>query len=533
VKVHHLYLGAALVAAALVGCSSGGGGGSTPAVSITTTALPDGVEGLPYGSVTLAASGGNGSFSWSATGLPAGLDVSSGGVITGSPAATGAAGKQVTVTVTSGSQTAQKVLNVFVGDVVFADSFEAGSGFTTTGQWELGAPGAGVPKPSSGSRMAGTSISNGSGYALSSVVETLTSPLISIPASGATVHAGMRFDVAFDIANGPESGLRVLVDDGGVKIPVTVAAHQLSLAYTNAVTPFSGDDGWYGDVPGGGAMTTVYADLSDFEGKDVRVVFEFFGSPASSRFGAVVDDLVVEAFSIVPGTMAAGEVGVAYSETITTDGASGAVTWEVLGGSPPASISFDRSNGTFSGTPTAVGEATILLRATDADGRYATRPVTIGVTDTIVMGSGSVNLTIPPVSTGNSGNAANDTTVSTITLPQGSGKVKNVVVTVDLTHGSLRNLSIFLRSPDDIAVTLVSSFSVSGGAAYTDTVFDDAASTLITAGSEPFTGTFKPMGSLSAQNGSNASGDWRLEIRDEAVGATGTLLDWSLTVEVE
>jgi len=58
------------------------------APSITApTSLANGTEGVSYGPVTFTATGGTGSYSWSATGLPSGLVMSSGGVFSGTPAA--------------------------------------------------------------------------------------------------------------------------------------------------------------------------------------------------------------------------------------------------------------------------------------------------------------------------------------------------------------------------------------------------------------------------------------------------------------
>jgi hypothetical protein len=72
------------------------------------TSLPEGIEGLPYGVNSSAAgvsagqvSGGDGSYTWTATGLPAGLSINqSTGQITGIITATDRAGAISTVTVT-------------------------------------------------------------------------------------------------------------------------------------------------------------------------------------------------------------------------------------------------------------------------------------------------------------------------------------------------------------------------------------------------------------------------------------------------
>jgi alpha-tubulin suppressor-like RCC1 family protein len=66
-------------------------------LSITTEALPEGAAGLAYQAV-LAASGGAEPYTWTASGLPAGLSMSPHGIITGYPAAVGTSNVIVTVT---------------------------------------------------------------------------------------------------------------------------------------------------------------------------------------------------------------------------------------------------------------------------------------------------------------------------------------------------------------------------------------------------------------------------------------------------
>ena len=68
---------------ALFGCGSNN-------LTISTTTVPDATAGTPY-SVTLTASGGTSPYSWSVSSgsLPAGLTLSSAGVISGTPSTAG------------------------------------------------------------------------------------------------------------------------------------------------------------------------------------------------------------------------------------------------------------------------------------------------------------------------------------------------------------------------------------------------------------------------------------------------------------
>jgi len=99
---------------------------AVPTLTITTTTLPASFVGNAY-SQTLTAAGGIGGYAWSvASGsLPAGLTLSSGGVLSGTP--TTASGGSFTVQVTSGTQTATLPLD-FPDPLVIATT-SLGSGF--------------------------------------------------------------------------------------------------------------------------------------------------------------------------------------------------------------------------------------------------------------------------------------------------------------------------------------------------------------------------------------------------------------------
>jgi autotransporter-associated beta strand protein len=115
-----------------------------------------------------------------------------------------------------------------------------------------------------------------------------------------------------------------------------------------------------------------------------------------------------------------------------------------------------------------------------------------------------------------------------------TGPLTKIGVSLFLTHTFDADLNISLVSPDGVVVDLSSGNGGSGddyGTSAADgnrTTFDDAAGTLITAGSAPFVGTFKPEGNMASTIGGNINGSWRLRVQDANGGSSGALRNWSL-----
>lgn len=105
--------------------------------------------------------------------------------------------------------------------------------------------------------------------------------------------------------------------------------------------------------------------------------------------------------------------------------------------------------------------------------------------------------------------------------------VTKVVVTVNLTHSYDGDIALTLTAPDGRTVPLATRRGGSGDN-YVATVFDDDAATAISAGSPPFTGSFRPESPLAALNGIPSYGDWTLKVVDSAGGDSGTITGWSL-----
>ena len=123
-----------------------------------------------------------------------------------------------------------------------------------------------------------------------------------------------------------------------------------------------------------------------------------------------------------------------------------------------------------------------------------------------------------------------DNTIVTSNLTiANTGVIGDLNVQVSITHTWDGDLTLTLIGPNAQRVTLVNRRGSSGDN-FTGTIFDDQAATAITAGTPPYTGSFRPEQPLSVFNGMAANGTWKLEVNDQAAGDTGTLTAWSIQV---
>lgn len=121
-------------------------------------------------------------------------------------------------------------------------------------------------------------------------------------------------------------------------------------------------------------------------------------------------------------------------------------------------------------------------------------------------------------------------TVATINSAD-ARQIIDVDVRFNMLHTNVGTTTIWLRHPDGTLVTL-SNRRGGNDDNFTDTIFDDEATVLIGAGTPPFTGRFKPDGSLAALDGKTAQGTWKIEVRDDLAGDAGTITGFELLLTV-
>jgi cysteine-rich repeat protein len=108
------------------------------------------------------------------------------------------------------------------------------------------------------------------------------------------------------------------------------------------------------------------------------------------------------------------------------------------------------------------------------------------------------------------------TVAVTAELP-GSKTITRVATMFRIAHPYDSDLVIRLTPPTGGELDL-SSGNGGNGYGYTDTLLDDGCATVVSAGTAPFTGCYRPEASFSSLAGSQVAGAWTLRIADTSVG---------------
>ena len=123
-------------------------------------------------------------------------------------------------------------------------------------------------------------------------------------------------------------------------------------------------------------------------------------------------------------------------------------------------------------------------------------------------------------------------TTSIINMDQ-NAVITDVNLTLNIEHTWIADLEVKLIAPDGVTEIILFEDVGSNGDNFTNTVLDDDASTDVSNGESPFTGSYSPTGSLNDLNGLMSAGDWTLHINDDANQDGGNLIDWSIQICTE
>lgn len=372
-----------------------------PALSITTSALANGITSTSY-SATLASTGGSGAMTWSVTvgSLPAGLSLNaSTGAITGSPTAAGTS--SFTVQAADSGTPQQKVtkalsITVIQQLIVSTSSLPTGS-VTSLYSATLSSSG-GVPavtwSVSVGSLPAGLSLNAATG----AITGTPTGP------SGTA-----NFTVQATDSGTPQQSataqLSIIITPAlAVTTTSPMASGTVGTAYSQSVQTNGGGIApitWSvtaGALPGGlslnsstGAITGTPNASGTF---NFTVQVADSGTPQQKATAALSISIATAPLSIATTGLPQGVVGQSYSSaTLQSAGGTPPVTWSISTGSLPAWATLNASTGAITGTPNAAGSTTFTVKATDSTvptPQTATKQLTIQVNTALSITTASL-----------------------------------------------------------------------------------------------------------------------------------------------
>ena len=333
----------------------------------TAQTLPNGAMGQSY-STTLAASGGAAPYKWQLVNgtLPAGLTLSTGGVLAGTPSTAGAAALLIQATDTTGAvATASFLLRIANPNVPAINATPAPpaglvsvpyqAGFSALGgklpyTWSIGA----------GSLPPGLSLNPQSGALGGTPSQAGNFPFTVQVTDSARVSATQAFTIRVNTAT-LQIAPSPAIPNATLNVP-----YVFGLSVTGGTAPYT----WSlsaGSLPGGFSIDSSSGVLSGTAA--TTGVYPFTVSVADAKFGVASQQyqLTVQsnALTITTSSLPPATVGAAYTFGLQEANGSPPWTWSVASGSPPPGIQLASDSGMLAGTPTSAGSFAFTVQVTD------------------------------------------------------------------------------------------------------------------------------------------------------------------------
>ncbi len=345
-----------------------------PAVAITTSSLPQANAGQPY-NASLTATGGAGNYIWilAAGTLPAGLNLSSTGVISGTPSGSGASAFILRVTDSSGASTF-RAFTINVGQTLSIDTASdlppasvgvqyaqslAASGGSAPYQWTV-TGGALPPGLTLSPQGLVSGIPSASGTYSFQVQVTDQAGATAAKAFGLIVSAGLvitsNTQLPSAVPNQPYS--QTLTAAGGTP------------PYRWAVTGGALPPGL--SLASGGVLSGTPSAAGNYTFQ--ITVTDSTGASGVGQFSILVsNDLTL----LSPRTLPPAYTAQPYSFTFLAGGGTAPYSWAVTGGALPSGMQLAAQTGVLSGTPLAAGAYLFTVRVTDSAGTSRTDSFTL------------------------------------------------------------------------------------------------------------------------------------------------------------
>jgi hypothetical protein len=414
-----------------------------PPLALTPSGLPAGAIGAAYGQ-TITTSGGLAPFHYAVTAgtLPAGLTLSTSGVLSGTPTAAGTFVFTISVTDTAGctggedyvvdifatppvSSVAANTAGLFISDATPCVSvpFEYARGESAAvravqvsfqidaSMLSLCTPGTPAASVHAGTWFGGftnrqilvtdhgagsytvdlTLLGEPCGITNGGTLFSLDLQSVAGDGAGAITVTQVKVrdcgNAAVPVMAGPQASLRIQhtpIDIAPAVLPGVIAGqpYTQTLTATPGVAPFTFTIS-AGALPPGITLSSagVLSGTSIVTGTYAFTVraTDATGVPGTRAYTLGV---VCPAFAVLPDVLPAGVVGVAYSQTLVTNGGTAPFAWTITGGTLPAGLTLDPATGEIGGTPLAGGVTVFTATVTDTAGCTSSATYTFSVFST-------------------------------------------------------------------------------------------------------------------------------------------------------
>ena len=341
-----------------------------PTITVTPDPLSSGTVGTAY-TGSPAASGGTAPYTWTASGLPAGLSINaSTGAITGNPSATGTA--TITATDANGCPgTTSLTINPFACPTidVTPNPLPAGMVGTAYNQTPT-ASGAG-----GGASYTWSATGLPTGLSLNSSTGAITGTPTA--AGNATITATYAGPGGINCTGSTTLTVNAFVCPTITVTPNPLSSGTVGTAY-NASPAASGGTAPYSwtatSLPAGLAINATTGAITGnptATGNATITATDANGCTGSTTL--TINAFVCPTVTVTPNPLSSGTVGTAYTGSPAVSGGTAPYSWTAT--SLPSGLSINPTTGAITGNPTATGTATIT--ATDANGCTGTTSLTI------------------------------------------------------------------------------------------------------------------------------------------------------------
>jgi uncharacterized repeat protein (TIGR03806 family) len=364
-----------------------------PAMAITTAANLGGATTGSARSIPLAVSGATGAVTWSVTAgtLPAGMTLSTGGTLSGTPTTPGTAVFTVRATDSQGTNVRRELTLVINPAVSVTTTSLANATRNIAYNTVLAATGGtGALAWSISSGALPTGLSLGGDGAISGT-PTTTGASTAVVRATDTVGASATRSLTLTVID-------VLTITTTDPLPGTTVGRPTTrnLAVTGGTAPYA----WAitsGSLPAGMTLASNGTISGTPSTAGIRTITVRVDDNTGASASATVSLTVNPVPAVTTASLPAGTVGAAYAASLAASGGTAPIVWTIASGTLPAGLAL-AGGGAISGTPSAAGTANLTVRATDAAGAQASRALslTIGaapvITSTPVT---TVNIGIP------------------------------------------------------------------------------------------------------------------------------------------